>query len=54
MSLLDGYEAPEWTEENQRYYVDQTKVTPPGVYIDCDIQSLIEEVVSYSRNLVTA
>jgi hypothetical protein len=42
---LDGYEAPEWTEENQRYYVDQLKSVPLGVYIDCDIQTLIEEII---------
>ena len=41
----DGYEAPEWTQENQRYNIDLTKIVPPGVYIDCDLHSLIEEVV---------
>ena len=33
----DGYEAPEWTEKNQQYILDLTKIVPSGVYVDCDI-----------------
>jgi hypothetical protein len=44
-TTVDGYKAPEWTEENQVCHFDTEKIVPPGVYIDCDIQSLIEEVV---------
>ena len=44
-STFDGYEAPEWTEENQVCNFDPAKIVPPGVYVECDIQSLIEEVV---------
>jgi hypothetical protein len=38
---LDGYESSDPT----RYYIDFAKPVPPGVYIECDIYSLIEEVV---------
>jgi hypothetical protein len=41
----DGYEAPEWSEDNQRYNIDVAKQVSPGVYIECDIDALIEEVV---------
>jgi hypothetical protein len=44
-TTYDGYEAPEWTEGNQCYNFNTTTSVLPGVYIDCDIQSLIEEVV---------
>jgi hypothetical protein len=42
---LDGYEAPEWTAENRIYNLDQTKIVPPGIHIDCNLHALIEEVV---------
>ena len=44
-STFDGYEDSQWTEEKQTYLLDITKPVPAGVYIDCDIQSLVEEVV---------
>jgi hypothetical protein len=44
-STMDGYELPEWTKENQRYRLDVSKPVAPGVYIECDIYSLIDEVV---------
>jgi hypothetical protein len=37
----DGYEAPDWAEENQIYHVDIKKPVPSGVYVDCDVHSLI-------------
>jgi hypothetical protein len=40
-TTLDGYESSDPT----RYYIDFSKPVPPGVYIECDIYSLIEEVV---------
>jgi hypothetical protein len=43
---LDGYESLEGTTgENQRYIIDYGKPVVPGVYIECDMYSLIEEVV---------
>jgi hypothetical protein len=41
----DGYETPEWTEDNQTYRIDPHKSVPEGYYISCDIDSLIEEIV---------
>jgi hypothetical protein len=42
---MDGYEASNWTQENQTYNVDSSRSVAPGIYIDCDLNSLIEEVV---------
>ena len=44
-SSFDGYEAPEWSEDNQRYNLDFRKSVPSGVYVECDIQLLIEKIV---------
>src|SRR3984893_2380092 len=41
---MDGYESPDWTKNNQIYNVDASKPVVPGVYIDCNIRYLIEEV----------
>lgn len=42
---LDGYETPEWTEANQVHKIDPSRPVSPGVYIGCDVNALIEEVV---------
>ena len=42
---MDGYESPQWTKENQTYNVDASKPVVPGVHIECNIHSLIEEII---------
>jgi hypothetical protein len=44
--LLDGYESPEWTEANRIYSVDPSRTVPPGVYVNCEIIDLMEEVIA--------
>ena len=44
-STLDGYENAEWTEANQTYNIDHNRQVSSGYYIDCDLNSLIDEVV---------
>lgn len=42
---LEGYEAPEWTEESQVYRVDPNRIVPSGGYLDCELVELVDEVV---------
>jgi hypothetical protein len=44
-TTMDGYEAPDWTQENQTYRVDPSMKVPPGCYVACDLDVLIEEIV---------
>lgn len=41
----DGYEQTGWTNKNRIYTIDPSRNVPPGYYIDCNLQHLIEEVV---------
>jgi hypothetical protein len=43
--FLDGYESPNWTPENQMYTVDASKSVQPGLYVECDLAKLVEEIV---------
>ncbi len=41
----DGYESPGWRPDHQVYSIESSRHVSPGVYIECDIFELIEEVV---------
>jgi hypothetical protein len=42
---LVGYEAPGYSEDNQVYNLNVLKSVPTGLYIPCDIEQLIDEIV---------
>jgi hypothetical protein len=42
---LDGYEASGWSRKNRRYRLDFSRTVPRGIYINCNLYSLIEEVI---------